>query len=183
VELVGDQSGIRGREAACIEIEPSQVVLEVDAEPLASSSARLAVAIATGSVPMPCRQVFAATIVSKMIAWTPPSHGTFTKPTRSPPSRGADPAQAVPFVLSLPVVVKHAVSKGLRVECARSSSIAFPIRRARVSSVFAASVERTWSRVRCLVELQICRPYTLTRCLCSAFNRRRRGPRRLRVRR
>jgi hypothetical protein len=63
------------------------VVLEVDVEPLASSGARLRGHerddLRSDALPL----VFAAMTVSTMNAWTPPSHGTFTKPTSSPPSR------------------------------------------------------------------------------------------------
>ena len=76
-----------GSEAARVEVERAQVILEVDVQPLAAGGARLALGDLDELDADPAAGAAAVTSVSSTNAWLPPSHATFTNPTRSPPSR------------------------------------------------------------------------------------------------
>ena len=112
-----------GREAAGVEVEAAQLVVEVDVEPLAAGRlaglASAATATSCGPHAVRGRAGRLAVSVSRTNAWTAPSHGTFTKPTSSSPSARGHPAEAPALDLADPVVVEHAVVEALGVQAVR----------------------------------------------------------------
>lgn len=109
--LKGNQTGVRRCEAAGVEIERAQVILEADVEPLAAGSARLGDGDRheLGPYALPAGVRGHHSVEDEGMDCTVPRHVDKTHELVA--VTGTDPAQAVPLNLALPVVFKYSMDE------------------------------------------------------------------------